>query len=365
MDNAKHIGQRTPVLSFVILLIALAFLLVEPLVWNPYYNTFLFNTLILCFLFAYLSGAWNILAGFTGQTSFGHAAFFGIGAYTVAMLWTVLGVSPWIGMIIAATIAAFASLAVGLPSLRLKKSYFVMITLGFSEILRITFIQWHEFAGGAGGIAYHVIPYSLEAFQFNTDRTPYYYIMLAMLILSLLVVYKLRRSKWGYYFMAIREDEIATAASGINVIKYKLISCALSAILTALAGVFYVQFFLFIDPDTVFSLDVMTKIFLPTALGGLGTLMGPALGAFILIPLGEIVRIYFSTTFGIQGLHLVVYGIVLILVATVMPKGLVGTVFKRSKRRIGDILSRSAPVGIPQGGLRGLPRPMSSSQRGS
>jgi branched-chain amino acid transport system permease protein len=349
----------------MILLIALFILLAEPLVLNPYHNTFMFNTLILCFLFAYLSGAWNILAGFTGLTSFGHAAFFGIGAYTVAILWTRFGVSPWIGMVIASAIVAFASLAVGLPSLRLKKSYFVMITLGFSEILRITFIQWHEFAGGAGGIAYQVIPYSLEAFQFNTDRAPYYYILLAMLTLSLLLFYKLRSSKWGYYFVAIREDEIAAAASGINVVKYKLISCALSAILTGLAGVFYVQFFLFIDPDTVYSLDVMTKIFLPTALGGLGTIMGPVLGAFILIPLGEIVRVYFSTTFGIQGLHLVVYGIILILVATLMPKGLVGTLFKRSARRTGAVASRSGPLGILQGNSRTVPGPVSSSQRGS
>jgi len=334
----------------VTLLIALGFLLAEPLIFNPYNNPFIFNILVLTFLYAYLSSAWNILAGFTGQLSFGHAAFFGLGAYTAAMLWTMFGLTPWIGMIVAAAIVGFASFGVGLPSLRLKKHYFVMITLGFSEILRITFIQWHQLAGGAGGIGYGVVADSWLAFQFNTDKTPYYYIMLAMLILCVLLVYKMKTSKWGYYFMAIREDEIAAATSGINVVQYKLISCALSAVLTALGGVFYVQFILYIFPDGVMSLDVMTKIFLPTALGGLGTLMGPVIGAFILIPLGQIVNVYFTTTYGLQGLHLVVYGVVLILVSTVVPKGIVGTLFKpttgRTERPGAGIIPSSA-ISVP------------------
>jgi len=334
----------------VTLLIALGFLLAEPLIFNPYNNPFIFNILILTFLYAYLSSAWNILAGFTGQLSFGHAAFFGLGAYTAAMLWIMFGLTPWIGMIVAAAIVGFASFGVGLPSLRLKKHYFVMITLGFSEILRITFIQWHQLVGGAGGIGYGVVDYSWLAFQFNTDKTPYYYIMLAMLILCLLLVYKMKTSKWGYYFMAIREDEIAAATSGINVVQYKLISCALSAVLTALGGVFYAQFILYIFPDGVMSLDVMTKIFLPTALGGLGTLMGPVIGAFILIPLGTIVNVYFSTTYGIQGLHLVVYGVILILVSTVVPKGIVGALFKPTTGRTegpGAGIIPSSAISVP------------------
>jgi branched-chain amino acid transport system permease protein len=316
-----------PVWQLGVLLIVLVFLLAEPLVLNPYYNPFIFNILVLTFLYAYLSTAWNILAGFTGQLSFGHAAFYGLGAYSVAILWTEFGITPWIGMIVAVAVVALASFGVGLPSLRLKAAYFVMITLGFSEILRLTLIQ-SQLAGGAGGIAYKIVPDSWLAFQFNANKTPYYYIVLTMLILSLLFVYKMKTSKWGYYFMAIREDEIAASTSGINVVEYKLISCTLSAVLTALGGVFYAQYVLYVFPDGVMSLDVMTRLFLPTALGGVGTLMGPVIGAFILIPLSETVRVYFTTTYGIQGLHLVVYGAVLILVATVMPRGLVGAFFK-------------------------------------
>ncbi|HMK83685.1 MAG TPA: branched-chain amino acid ABC transporter permease, partial [Candidatus Bathyarchaeia archaeon] len=298
----------------------------------PTTHPFLFNLLIETFLYAYLSLAWNILAGLTGQNSFGHAAFFGIGAYSAALLWTRFAISPWIAIMVAVMIAALASLGVGLPSLKLKKSYFVMITLGFSEILRIIMIQWYQFANGAGGIGYEVLNYSWWAFQFNTNRTPYYYIMLSMLLLSLLFVYKLKSSKWGYYFMAIKEDEIATATSGINVVKYKLVSCVISAMLTAVAGVFFAQFILFIDPDSVMSLNVMTYIFMPAAIGGIGTIMGPVIGAFILIPLGEYVRIYVSTTYGIQGLHLIIFGALILIVGTVMPKGILGTFFKHVGR---------------------------------
>ena len=344
----------------MVLLVALGLLLVEPLILNPRENPFIFNILVLVFLYAYLSSAWNIMAGFTGQISFGHAAFFGLGAYTAAMLWTGFGITPWIGMIVAAAIAGFASFGVGLPSLRLKKHYFVMISLGFSEILRITFIQWYQLAGGAGGIGYPLVEYSWLALQFHTDKTPYYYLMLTMLILCLMLVYKMKTSKWGYYFMAIREDEIAAATSGINVVRYKLTSCAISAILTALGGVFYAQFILFVFPDGVMSLDVMSKIFLPAALGGLGTFMGPVIGAFILIPLGQVVNVYFTTTYGIQGLHLVVYGVSIILVSTVVPKGIVGTLFKpRTGRTEGPsaaIISSSA-TSVPLSQSAGTSQP--------
>ena len=323
-------------LSYVGLVGALIVLLIVPLVQDPRENPFLINMLIMTFYYSYLSGSWNILAGYTGQYSFGHAAFVGLGAYTVAMLYNFFAVSPWIGMLVGAAIAACASFGVGLPSLRLKKHYFILITLAFAEILRITFLNWREFSRGAAGIDYKLVDFSFVDFQFNTNRAPYYYFMLGLLVVSILICYKLRASTRGFYFVAVREDEIAAESLGVNVVQNKLISATLSAVLTAFAGAFYAQYILFVDPDSVFSLDVMVKIFLPTALGGIGTLFGPTVGAFILIPISEVVRVSFGY---IPGLHLIMYGAVLLAVSVVMPRGIVGTIFRSSSHK-SSVLSR-------------------------
>nr|NIN52402.1 branched-chain amino acid ABC transporter permease [Nitrososphaeria archaeon]NIQ32906.1 branched-chain amino acid ABC transporter permease [Nitrososphaeria archaeon] len=246
--------------------------------------------------------------------------------YTTGLLYTNWSISPWIGMWVGVALSLAASLAIGLPSLRLRGHYFILITIAFAEILRYTALTWESLTGGGGGFSYAPTSWNnFTAFQFNIDKTPYYYIIFAMLLLNLYLVYKLKDSKWGYYFVAIREDEELATASGINVTKYKLLATALSAALTSIGGSFYMQFVLYIDPQMVLSLELMTKMMLPAALGGMGTVIGPVIGSFILIPLGEYIRVYFSQ---IQALHLIVYGLILGIVSISMPGGIIGRLSK-------------------------------------
>lgn len=302
-------------------MIAIVILLVLPLILDFRENFFIINTILWTLLYAYLAESWNILSGYAGQFSFGHTAFFGIGAYTTAMLYLEWGISPWIGMLIGGLLSVIASLAIGVPSLRVKGNYFVFATLTFSECLRLAFKNW-DVVGGARGLSYDMVPFSIWAFQFNTLRILYYYIILAMLLAIILVAYFLQKSKLGYRLVAIREDEDLAQVSGIDITKYKLIAAAISAFLTALGGTFYAQYVLYIHPESAFSMDIMVRIFMPAALGGMGTLLGPVLGSFILIPLGEYVRRYVGY---IQGLHLVIYGAILVIVALYLRGGIMKT----------------------------------------
>lgn len=310
--------------------IALIALIILPIALPHSQYPFLINTVLWTLFYAYCAASWNILSGYAGQFSFGHTAFFGIGAYTTAVLWLMFNITPWIGLIVGAIISASASLVIGLPSLRLKGHYFVLITIAFSEILRWTFTNW-RYVGGAIGLSYKVYHVnSIEIFQFNVDRTPYYYIILAMLVVNIAAIYWIRRSKWGYYFVAIREDEDVAQVSGINLTKYKLWAAAISAMFTSVAGTYYSQFVLYINPETTYSLNLMIKMFLPAALGGMGTILGPVIGSFIAIPIWEYTRVYFAH---IQGFSFITFGIILVIVAVAMPSGIMGILSRRLGRR--------------------------------
>ncbi len=289
-------------------------------------DPFMLNAIIFTFLYAHASLAWNIVAGFAGQFSLGHMAFFGIGAYTSSLLFIWYGVTPWIGMLAGAGLAALISFFIGLPSLRLKGHYFVLITIAFGEILRLTFLNW-DLVGGSIGIWYPVMPDSLYYFQFHDDRRPYYYIMLGMLLVNLAIAYAIKRSRIGYFLAAIRDDEIAAQTSGLNIAKYKLIAFMISAALTAPVGTFYAQYVLFVYPDDVMSIPLMVYIMLPAIVGGLGTVSGPLIGALILVPTAEYVRAYMG---GVAGMQLIMYGVILVLVVLIMPRGLVGSL-RRTK----------------------------------
>lgn len=281
------------------------------------------NLMILVLLFAYLASCWNILGGLAGQHSFGHAMFFGIGAYTSTLLSLHLGVTPWVGMWVGAALAGAVGLFVGYLSFkyRIKGVFFLMVTIAFAEIFKIVVFST-ERLGGAGGIN---IPFrdSPGHFQFS-GKAPYYYVALAMLLGVVAVVWWLKNGRTGYYFLAIRENEGAASALGIDALRYKLLATGISAALTALGGTFYAQYFFYIDPVTVFGIPLSVEILIFAVIGGEGTLLGPILGAVLLVPVAELLRVQLGGSF--PGVHLIGYAALVMLTVIYMPRGIVGAV---------------------------------------
>jgi branched-chain amino acid transport system permease protein len=287
-------------------------------------STFYIHTLIMVFYFSYLGVCWNLLAGYVGLASLGHAMFVGTGAYTSSLLMMNFGVSPWVGMWAGAFLSLILGLFLGFLAFRygLKGHYFLLVTIAFCEILKILVLNIRSFGGGSG------IPIVLKGsgspfWQFVfTQKITYYYVILVMLIGILLLLHLLLRTRTGYYFVAVRENEELAQASGIHVMKTKLIAMSLSAVLTSIAGTFYAQYICFIDPPSVFGLGVSVDLLIPAIVGGLGTVLGPVIGAFIVIPLGEAVRSHLGG--GTGGVHLIIYGSFLVFVILFMRKGLLG-----------------------------------------
>jgi branched-chain amino acid transport system permease protein len=300
--------------------IVLAFILGLPLVLRS--PTYL-HILILLFLYAYLTTSWNLVGGFAGVLPLGHAAFFGIGAYTSTVLYLQYGVSPWFGMILGGVIASIAGVIIGLPTFKMRGAYFALATIAFGEGIRVM-VENIDYLGpfnlnGPRGLQIPPLNIGLANLLF-TSKEPYYYIILIMLIGVLALTWSISRSKLGYYLNAGGEEPEAAMALGVNVARCKLIAMAMSAFLTALAGVFYAQFTLFIHPKSVISLDLSFEIAFIALIGGRGSIAGPVLGALLLRPVSDFSRIYFSDT--LPGLHLVIFGTVLILVMLFQPRGL-------------------------------------------
>jgi branched-chain amino acid transport system permease protein len=280
------------------------------------------DVLIRIFLFATLAQAWNILAGYCGQISLGHAIFFGTGAYTSGIFVARDVASPWAAMLVGALLAVVLSQVVGAPVFRLRGHYFAIATIAVGEIVHILAVNW-DFIGAARGLYIPIKrPDSLVNFQFHQSKAVYYYIVLGLLLLGLGVTRLIERSRLGYYFRAVREEQDAAASLGVPVARTKRVAFAISAALTAACGTFYAQYLLFIDPESVLPLSLSILICLVAVLGGVGTLWGPLVGAVVLIPLGEVTRIYLGGTG--KALDLVIYGALIMIVSVVQPAGLVG-----------------------------------------
>jgi branched-chain amino acid transport system permease protein len=311
-----------------VLALAAALVLGPPLV-SPY----ILHILVLVLFFAFLGVAWNLLGGYAGQFSFGHAAFFGIGAYTSTLLLVRLGLSPWLGFLAGGALAAAFGCFAGYLAFRygLRGPYFALVTLAFAEMLRLVALNW-TVVGGPMGI---LIPLpragdALWRLQFP-DKLPYYYLMLALLGLALWLNRTIEHARLGHVLAAIRENEDAAEASGVDTLAAKLWAMAFSAFLTALGGTFYAQYFSFIDPTLAFGPAVSVEILLRPIVGGPGTLIGPVLGSLVLTPLSELTR---RLIHGRPGLDVMVYGAVLVAVVTFLPGGLVGA-WRRARRRGG------------------------------
>ncbi len=269
---------------------------------------------------ALLSQAWNILGGYGGQLSFGHALFFGVGAYAQALGQLNLGLNPWLVLPMAIALGALVGVAVGGLTFRygLKGSYFALVTLAFAEVFRILALS-ASFTGGGVGL---MVPLQegVANMQFGSRRG-YIYLLLAFVLLALLVTAWLRHSRFGAYLQAVRDNEDAARAIGVNPLRVKLGGIALSAAFMSVAGAFYVQVFQYIDPGIAFGSAVSVEGLVGAIVGGMGTLWGPLLGAVTLHALADLTRNLFGE---LPGISMVIYGVVLILIVMFMPRGITG-----------------------------------------
>jgi branched-chain amino acid transport system permease protein len=306
-------------LHLLVLLVAVAF----PFVLK---SSFMVNFGVLALFYAFIGQSWNISGGFAGQLSFGHVAFFGVGAYASTIVQMRLGWSPWLGLPAAALASAVVGGIIAVLSFRagLKGSYFALITLAFAEVLRII-CNSVSFTGGGLGL---LIPMKAGAANFQfAERSGFYFLILLLTAGSIALAEWLRHSRFGAHLAAIRENEDAAMALGINVFAEKVKVMLLSGAIGGMGGCFFAQYFLYIDPTIVFGVDKSVEMLLVSIIGGAGTVYGPLLGAVLLALVSEGTRVLTQ----IQGLSLVLYGGLLVVIIAFLPNGLIH-LFKRRVR---------------------------------
>jgi branched-chain amino acid transport system permease protein len=279
------------------------------------------NTAILMLMMAQLGVAWNILGGYAGQVSLGHAAFFGTGAYVSTLLALRLGLTPWVGMFAGAGVAAALSVVIGWPCFRLKGHYFAMATIAVGEIVQAVVNGW-DLLGGAVGLSLPLQQTGFWHMVFNRSKLPYHYIALGLLLFTLLVNWLVTRSHVGYYLRAIKDEPDAARSLGVSLTRYKLYAIALSSGLAAMGGTLYAQKELLIDPGSTLSTGLSIKMSLVAIMGGVGTLTGPVVGAVLLTAIEEASRMGFGGTG--RGTDMVVYGLLIVLIAVYQPSGVLG-----------------------------------------
>ncbi|MGZ3533958.1 MAG: branched-chain amino acid ABC transporter permease [Thermodesulfobacteriota bacterium] len=306
--------------------IAFVLVMIFPLVIR---NTFAQHVMILFFMFGMMGVAWNIMGGYAGMFSFGQVAFFGIGAYTSSFLLITYHVNPWIGLVGGGLVAALVGAAIGYPCSNLRGHYFAIASIAFGEIVRTHFNNW-KLIGAAEGLSLPMLSEGFKNFMFHSSKLPYYYIMFAFLLISLLVCYLISTSKMGYYFRAIKESHDVAKVLGINVVWYRLVAIMISAFLTAMAGTFYAQYVLYIDPESVMLLATSVQVVLISMLGGAGSVMGPVIGAVILIPISEFTRVWLGHKG--TGIDMLIYGFLITLISVYQPKGVWGLFMNLGKR---------------------------------
>jgi len=278
------------------------------------------NFLVVALLIALVGQGWNVLGGYGGQYSFGHAAFFGTGAYVSAILQTHYDANAWLAFALGIAGGALIGAAIGALTFRsgLKGSYFALVTLAFAEVLRIL-ASVAPFTGAGVGILI-TLDLRPQAFQFQS-RAPFYWIIVALLAASLIIVRLIEQSRFGAWLVAVRENEDAAKAVGVDTARVKLAAMTISAAITAAGGGFYVQYFLFIDSGIAYGPWISVEALLAPIIGGVGTVFGPLLGALVVKTLGELTKL---VTGDAPGLDLVIYGGVLVLVIAFAPHGIVG-----------------------------------------
>ena len=306
--------------QMVICFLLVALLALAPLfIDSPYY----LGIIILTTIYAFIGISWNIVAGFTGQLLIAHIIFLAIGAYTTVVLFNNFLISPWVGILIAGLVAGLCGIVVAFITLRygLKMDYFALFTIALMVGLRTLFLKW-DYVGGAVGMWFSLTDPSFDKMIFAT-KEPYLYIALGLVVIGLLVQYRIYRSKMGKYFLAIREDDDAASALGVNTSLYKTLSVVIGAFMAGVGGGFYMMYVTFVEPPQVFNLGLNVEIIMAgPIIGGLGSLAGPLVGALLNKPFAEIVR--GSLAEWRSGSSLILYGAFLILTIMFMPRGVTG-----------------------------------------
>ena len=326
--------RRGRVLAILVLLL----LLVAPLFADRY----LLSVLILVFYFAYLGQAWNLMMGLAGQLSLGHALQVGLGAYVAAMLWVYFGIGPWLGLVPAVAVAALAGTAIAWLGCRfsIEGVYFALLTIAFAEFTRIAF-DHIAVAGGAGGF---FVPYQAqrlgEWWNLRGGQWLFYYVGLALMIGAVILTAWLKGSRLGYQWLAVREDQQAARALGIDVLAAKMKAALISSAMTAVGGVFYAFYYDSLFPAQVFGIGRSIELILAPIVGGLGTVFGPVVGAFILTPLGEFMAAAVEKL-GVDapGAKALFYGITLMAIIVLRPDGVwpwLARMCGLTSRRAGD-----------------------------
>lgn len=320
--------MKKNILAFVIL--GIIFSIFPFVIRSDYYQ----HLVIIALMWVVIGSSWNLLAGYTGQVSFGHAMFFGVGAYTAGILAAKLGISPWWGMMFGGLVSMLIGLFVGWVCFRLRGPYFALATLAGGEIFRLIATNWESLTDGMVGILI------IQTFR---SKVPYYYIALALAFFCIYAIHLIMKSKWGYYFVSIREDQDAAESLGINTTLYKNVSLLVSSFFTGMAGAFYMNYMAFIDPQVVFSLHYISIMaILVGIVGGVATIMGPAVGAFVMVGVQETFR---SAFFGIapkwiSQAHALVFGLLVIFVIMFLANGIVGD-WQKIKRNVFRIRASS------------------------
>ncbi len=285
-------------------------------------NQFLLHLAITVLLWTLLGVSWNLLGGFAGQVSFGHATFFGVGAYATMILYLRLGLAPWYGMALGGAAAVLVSLPIGLICFRLRGPYFSLSTLAVAEIVRLIALNWDALTNGPVGLLITALPpvrLGGRALDWES-KAPFYFIIAALAALAMLATWRLSRARLGAYLLAIREDEDAAESVGIDTVRAKVLTLALSAFFTGLAGGFYGLYFRYVDPDAVFPIALSVEMVFIAVVGGLATVIGPVIGAVFLTTLGELFRERFQVG------HLIFYGLFMMLAIRYLPEGIWGGV---------------------------------------
>lgn len=313
--------------------IVLAIALIIPMViTKPYYV----HVITVCLLWAYLASCWNIVGGFAGQLSLGHGIFTAVGAYITVMLFNDYGISPWIGMFVGAGAAVLFSTLIGYPTFKLRGAYYALATValgaGIVVLIENTAVLGPFHVGGAEGLIVKLMGNSPAHFQFMS-KVPYYYIALIMVIMIIAVSYWIKNSRLGFYLSALKEDEEAAAALGINVRNAKLTAAAYSAFFTALGGVFYAMQIRYLEPHAIAGPLMSNQMVFLAIVGGSGTVLGPIFGGITLSAISELVRYYLGSM--AQGLHLFIYGLIVVFMIMFKPQGFIEIIQKYYNRFLG------------------------------
>jgi branched-chain amino acid transport system permease protein len=317
----KRLFEGVPRRGLALLALLLAVLLAAPWLANDY----LLTVLIIILYFAYTGQAWNVMMGFAGQLSLGHALYVGLGAYATAALYVHFGIGPWLGLPVAIAIAVAAGAVIGFLAFRFGVGgvYFAILTIAFAEFARIGFDHF-RWVGGSSGFFLPVANYTRnDLWNLRGNPTMFYYVMLALTVAALVLCRVLLRSRVGYYWQAIREDETAARSLGIDTFRYKMYAVVISAGMTAVAGVFFAFYYNNLFPEQVFHISRSIELILGPIIGGIGTLFGPIIGAFLLTGMSELMQELLALLgLDAPGAKQVFYGVCLLVVVLALPDGI-------------------------------------------